>query len=490
MKPGVRIAFAAAFVGMFALQSRPAFEPVQPEMFALGSSMLNAWADYDNDRDLDLYVGFNGTPNRLYRNDGGTFTDVAAQAGLAAARATRGGAWGDFDADGDQDLLIGFAPGAAGAVLKLFRNDAGVFVDVTDASKIAAPTGAVRQIAWIDFDGDNDLDAFVAFRDRANTLWLNTQGVFAEVAAERGVADSSRSVGAVWFDYDDDGDLDLVVGNMDGDQNAIYANAAGRFTRQSSDLVWGGRATRDSTNGTVRPCAADVDGDGRLDLFFANYGRNGLFLNRGGGRFEDVSAAWAITQEGKYDACAFDDIDNDGRLDLYVNGTVTGGVSYPDFLYRNTGARYDDVTPDNIRALQADHGVQWADFDRDGNVDLALTGVRPDGMHSLLRNRLAGSDVARSLAVLVVDGRDRLTRAGAVVRAFDSDSRRLIATRLVDAGSGYNSQNQMPVHLGLGAARVVDIEVTFPNGKARSVVRINRVEVDRHRAGYLTVRVP
>ena len=480
----------AATLGMLTLQARPAFEPVQPEMFALAASFVNAWADYDNDRDLDLYVGFNSTPSRLYRNDAGVFTDVASQAAVAFTRGARAAAWGDFDADGDQDLLLGFAPGAAGPVLKLYRNDAGTFADATDASRIVAPTGAVRQPAWIDFDGDNDLDLFVAFRDRANTLWLNNRGVFTEIAAERGIADSSRSVGAVWFDYDEDGDFDLIVGNMDGDQNAIYRNTAGKFTRESSALVWGGRTPRDSTSGTVRPCAADVNNDGRLDLFFANYGRNGLFLNRGGGRFDDVSAAWTITQEGKYDACAFEDFDNDGTLDLYVNGTVTGGVSYPDFLYRNAGSRYDDVTPANIRALQADHGVQWADFDRDGDADLALTGVRPDGMHSLMRNVLVAGDRTRSISVLVTDGNDRLTRAGAVVRAFNSETRQLVGTRLVDAGSGYNSQSQMPVRFGLGSVRLVDIEVTFPGGQAPRVVRVNRVEADRHRADYLVVRVP
>ena len=70
-----------------------------------------------------------------------------------------------------------------------------------------------------------------------------------------------------------------------------------------------------------------------------------LFLNRGGGRFEDVSTAWGIAIDGRYDTCALGDFDNDGRIDLYVNGTVTGGVSYRDYLFRNTGTRFEDVTP-------------------------------------------------------------------------------------------------------------------------------------------------
>ncbi|HEY3188403.1 MAG TPA: VCBS repeat-containing protein, partial [Solirubrobacteraceae bacterium] len=66
---------------------------------------------------------------------------------------------------------------------------------------------------------------------------------------------------------------------------------------------------RDERLEMIRPCAADVDGDGRFDLFMANYGPNGLFLNRGGGRFEDVSAAWGVAIDGRYDTCAFGDFD-------------------------------------------------------------------------------------------------------------------------------------------------------------------------------------
>lgn len=75
----------------------------------------------------------------------------------------------------------------------------------------------------------------------------------------------------------------------------------------------------------------------------ANYGKNGLFLNRGDGHFDDASAAWGIHIDSRYDSCAFADFDNDGRLDVYVNGTVTGGMSYRDYLFRNTGSRFEDI---------------------------------------------------------------------------------------------------------------------------------------------------
>jgi len=481
---------ASLALGSLVVLEPPRFEPVQPELLSAGGSFVNAWADYDGDGDLDLFVGFNGAANRLYRNDSGTLVDMAAAAGLADARPTRAAAWGDYDADGDADLVVGFAPGPT-SVLRVYRNDRGKFVETTSDVGISSDSGAVRQLSWVDVDGDADNDLFVAFRDRSNALFLNNAGQFREVAAQLGLADRRRSVGAVWFDFDEDGDLDLYVGNMDGDANGLFRNDSGSFTDVAAErgVAWGGRAPNDAANGTVRPCAADVNGDGRLDILTANYGRNGVFLNRGGGRFEDASAAWGIDIDARYDACALEDFDNDGRIDLYVNGTVTGGVSYRDHLFRNTGTRFEDVTPDNVKALQADHGVQWADYDRDGDVDLALTGARPDGMHSLLRNELDTAAARRSLSVSVADDQGRPTLAGAEVRVFAAGTRRLLGMRLVDSGSGYDAQNVMPVHFGLPSHGRVDVEVIAPRRGRRTVTRSRSVEPSQFSGRSLVIRV-
>ncbi len=469
----------AAAVALLAQQATPVFEPMQPDVLGAGSNFTNAFADYDNDGDLDMFVGFDGKPNRLYRNDKGVFTDVAAEVGVADARPTRAAAWGDFDADGDPDLLLGFTPlppapgasaGQAASVLKLYRNTAGKFTDAT-AVGLMLPAGAVRQPAWVDFDADGDLDLFVAFRDRGNALYLNDAGKLADVAPSIGLADTRRTVGAVWFDYDEDGDLDVAVANMDGDANGLFRNDAGKFTdaAMAAGVAWGGRAPKSPANGSVRLCAADVDSDGRFDLFAANYGPLGFFSNRGKGAFEDRSAAWEIAIDSRYDACAFADFDHDGRLDLYVNGTVTGGASWQDSLFRNTGSAFADVTPPSIRKLQADHGVAWADVDGDGDLDLALTGSRADGNHLVMRNMLPAADAARGLHVRVVDGKGHATRAGAEVRVFAAGGRTLIGARLVDSGSGYDAQNDMPVHIGVpsGVAKV-DVQVIVPRNGART----------------------
>jgi hypothetical protein len=489
-------ALASATVSAFGLRhsafqnSSFQFSPVQPDVLSASGTFVNAFADYDSDGDLDLFVGLGGAPNRLYRNDqtSRTFTDVASSFGLADARATRAAAWGDFDRDGDPDLLVGFTPGA-GSVLRLYRNDKSRFVDVTSDMRLIVETGAVRQPVWVDFDGDDDLDLHVVFRDRADVLFRNEAGKsFTEVAESLGLADTRRGVGAVWFDYDEDGDFDVYVAHMDGDANALYRRAGERFSdvADATGLAWGGRAAREPSNGTVRPCAADVNNDGHLDLFAANYGSNGLFLNQGGGKFEDASQAWGIAIDGRYDTCAFADVDNDGRVDLYVNGTVTGGVSYRDYLFRNTGTRFVDETPDNLRALNADHGAQWADVDSDGAVDLALTGVGTDVMPLLFRNDFARPAAVQGVRVRVLDRRGHSTRAGAEVRVYEAGKRQPLGMSLVDSGSGYDSQNDMPVHIGLPRTGRVDVEVVVPRGGRRASTWLRNADTRR----LLTVRTP
>src|SRR5882724_6694472 len=110
----------AALLALAPHDIAPRFELVQPELFGASGGQPNAWADFDNDGDLDEFVGFRGRPNRLYRQDHGRFEDVAAAVGLADTTETRVAAWGDFDGDGQIDLYVGFA---GNAPAKLYHND-------------------------------------------------------------------------------------------------------------------------------------------------------------------------------------------------------------------------------------------------------------------------------------------------------------------------------------------------------------------------------
>jgi hypothetical protein len=377
-------------------------------------------------------------------------------------------------------------------VLRLYRNTKGVFTDATQAAGLLIPTGAVRQPVWVDFDGDRDLDLFIAFRDRPNALFRNDGHGFVDVAPTTGLDDARRTVGAVWFDHDEDGDLDVITGNMDGDRNGLFSYGDGRFTdvADAAGLAWGGRTPDDKANGTVRPCVADVDNDGRLDVFFANYGRNGLFLNRGKGKFADVSASWGIAIDARYDTCAFGDMDNDGDLDLYVNGTVTGGQQYRDYLFRNTGSAYEDATPVEAGSPSSDHGAQWADFDRDGDLDLALTGVQKEGMHWLLRNALTPAATTRALHVRVLDEAGRATLAGAEVSLFVNGTEVNLGKRLVDAGSGYNAQNESPLHFAVPEVTQVYLQTRVRRPGRELVVTSLAVDLEQWRNRVYEVRLP
>ena len=464
------------------------FELVQPDVFSTAGGQPNAWADYDGDGDLDLFVGFRGAANRLYRNDRGVFADVAASAGLADTTETRAAAWGDFDGDGDPDLYVGFA-NAPTQTNKVYRNDGGRFTDVAPALGIEL-RGASRQPAWIDYDGDGDLDLYAAFRDVPNRLYRNDGARFTDVSTQARVDDSRKSVGAVWWDADADGDLDLFVANQEGDANGYFRNDAGVFSdgARQAGVDMAGRA---KDEGGVGPTLADIERDGDFDLFVANYGPHNLFRNDKG-QFTDVAKASGLVTAGHVTTAAFGDVDVDGWPDLYLGAYLATEPNYRDYLFRHGGVRreagrsFTDVLPELLLKHDATHGVQWADFDANGTLDLALTNNDArGGGHALLRNLT--TPVGRLLAVNVVDRAGRATRAGAEVRVYRAGTRTLVSSGIVDTGSGYCSQNAMPVFVAAPQAGRVDVEVTTIARGGRHVTRSAAVDPDRWKGKRLVV---
>ncbi len=472
---------------------RPSFELVQPQLFSATGGQANAWADADGDGDLDYFVAFRGRPNRFYRNDKGVFVDVARDVGLADQVETRAVAWGDFDADGDSDLFIGFADPKMPA--KVYRNDArGTrFVDVAKAIGVDL-SGIARQPAWIDYDGDGDLDLFVAFRDVPNRLLRNDRGTFVDVTAAAGIGDPRRTVSAVWWDFDRDGDLDLFTANQEGEANGLYRQRAGTFEDVASTLGVSG-LPRPKGDGGVGPSVADIDLDDDFDLFVANYGQSALYRNDGGKSFTDVSRERGIDLNGHAVTSAWGDLDNDGMPDLYVGNFIAGQPLYRDALFMNRQPREGvastelvDMLPDVILKNDATHGVQFVDFDRDGRLDLALTNNDPGGGgHPLLRNTSAMR--GRSIAIEVTDRNARRTRAGSEVRAFRAGTRQLLSSALVDSGSGYCSQNDMPVHLGIRDEWKgrIDIEVITLMGGQRQASVVRNIDPDAYKGRSLRI---
>lgn len=470
--------------GALAADSAVPFAAVQADMFRAPGALVAAWADYDGDGDPDLLVTFKSGEIRLYRNDRGVFSNQAQAAGFTpTTEEVRAAAWGDFDGDGDLDLYV-----ATKGRKYLYRNDGGRFTEIGRESGIDSPGSSARQTIWIDFDGDGDLDLFVASRSGPNMLFRNDGGTFHDVAPERGLADARHAVGACWFDMDQDGDLDLFVANQDGDTDAVFRNDGGHFRDVAPELGMD-RPGRAQDEGGVGCAIGDFDNDGRFDLFVAAYGRSVLYRNLGDGRFEEQARARGIDLDGHHVAAAWGDYDNDGWLDLFVSGyTGSGGTARPDDrLYRNVGGRFVNVLPPTHPLNAADHGVQWADFDGDGDLDIALAEAYPtDGKHSLLRNEASPSVRARALAIEVVDAAGRRTKAGAEVRLFDRRGR-LLGARIVGIGDGYDAQSVLPLHFGVARLERVTVAVTFLTPAGRVTQTVRDIDPRRYRGRALTI---
>ncbi len=484
-------AAAGAVSILAAAQAAPPFTPVQPELLGVPHSYSNAWGDYDNDGDVDLAVSLGTGEVRLYRNDAGVLVSVGAQVGMpqAGSHELRGLSWGDFDGDGDIDLLGGAT--AKDKLTKVLRNDGGRrFTDVAAKIGLTIPNRSARQTNWVDYDNDGDLDVYAVDRAGPNRLFRNDAGTFAQVFEGSGPTDSRPTVGACWFDIDQDGDLDVYLANQAGATDAVWRNDGLAFTDVAPALGMAG-PPRTKAEGGVGCAIGDYDNDGDLDVFAANYGPNLLYRNNSDGTFTEVGAAMGVGVENHAVSAGWGDYDNDGDLDLSVisyEGPV-GAQTPRNALFRNDGPKgFVNVLSRDSPLNVADHGVQLVDYDHDGGVDLAVTdGYGPEGGHFVFRNTLPEDAKRRSLSVLVLDAHGRHTRFGAEVRLFDQ-SGRILGTRLVAAGGGYNAQSAGPVHFGLGALTPVRVEVTFMTAAGRRTQTLNGVNPAGYRGKSLVVR--
>ena len=237
------------------------------------------WFDYNADSRLDCYIGNDGIPthaNYLFENnDLSTFTEVAASVGLTDDLSTLSTATADYDNDGDLDIFIGNQSGSPTGVL--FQNNGGSFTNVSVASGLETYSytwGA----DWGDFDNDGDLDLYLANSNAGNQCFVNNgDGTFTESAAFLGIADPTSSFSCGWADFDNDGDLDLYVANGSSGVDKLYRNDGGTFTDVAATV--GTNDMRHSNSTTW----ADFNNDGFLDLYLSNNGsENRLYMSNAG----------------------------------------------------------------------------------------------------------------------------------------------------------------------------------------------------------------
>lgn len=464
-----------------ALAAPPSFSSIQEDEFSVAGSLSNAWADYDNDGDLDFAVSIKGGEVRLYQNNDNVFVNVGAKVGLpVSGDEIRGLSWGDYDGDGDVDLLGGSNVFPTPSRSYVYRNDGAgkKFVEVAEEIGLDIPGRFSRQSNWVDYDNDGDLDLYAANRAGANRLYRNGDGVFTMLGFSSGAFDSRRTVGSCWFDYDGDGDLDYFLANQSGDSDALMRNDGDKFVDVAPELGMD-QTLRPQSQGGVGCAIGDYDNDGDFDIYVAVYGPNLLYKNNGDGTFDEVAEELGLIDPDHTVGAAWGDYDNDGLLDLMAVGYHrVDGVQLPlNKLYRNTGSGFEDVISTNHLLNAGDHGVEWIDYDNDGDIDLSLTdGYGAEGGHFLFRNDLEPEKSASSLAVLVLGKNKTFTKSGSEVRVYDSNNN-IIASRLVSTGGGYNTQSATPVYFGLPADEAVSVEVRFMGVDGGTVQQIENVDL-------------
>ena len=469
----------------------------------------SAWADYDKDGWVDLFVTGNLDPNALYRNNGdGSFSLSAFSDALSLPDTPSGGAvWADYDNDGWRDLYV-----LNNGPNRLFRNLAGAgFEDVTVKAGVG-DIGKGTSAAWGDYDEDGHLDLYVTnwscypecelldFSRSRDALYRgNGDGSFTDVSGLLGFEPLLGAGFAVsWLDYDGDRDLDLYVVNdkaVNAVGNVLWRNdgagcASWCFTDASA------LSGADTVVHGMGLASGDYDNDGDLDLYFSNMiGAMVLLENLGDGAFENSTEYAGVgyrTGAAVGWGTAFFDYDNDGWLDLFLASTGATAVSsksgdqlenpdqlyglpaeygpggmhyvYPDMLYhnqRNGSFKAIDRSRFSDRSA-ATMGFSTADYDRDGRVDFALTWWNE--AHGLFQNTSHNGKRNNWIAIELEGGgeidRDAI---GTRVRVVADDG--LSQWRELKSGSSLGAGNELALHFGLGDAAITRVIVSWLNGE-------------------------
>jgi enediyne biosynthesis protein E4 len=467
-----------------------------------------AWADYDNDGHLDLYVPHPDAPAKLFMNDGtGHFTDRAGPAGVTNSDSIgRAAVAGDYDNDGDQDIYV-VNEGPA----RLYRNNVSqgqnTFTDVTFAAGVANDEhdpSFGTSASWGDYDEDGLLDLYVTNYatcegvGQADKLYhqepdhtFTDRTFLLEGSPDCLPAGCTTGYGfqAAWFDYDRDLDLDLYLANdfntwyiPNPDTNRLWRNNGnGTFTEVSDEA---NAAPPDLQSMGIG--IADTDGDLDLDLAISDI-RGNKALRNNGGTFVEISDGANLDRPWEFAGIAaitwglaFHDFNLDQSEDLYV---AAGAILVPG--QGNQGPRYNQlfvnagggVFADLSKLSGADtgrhsRGVALADYDRDGWMDMYV--VNHDSGPILYRNTtgMPGRHWIEVDPVGTVSNRDG---CGAVVVVWVGGKRmmRQVFCGSVSLGSGHDPY----VHFGLGSATKIDkMLILWPSGERQ--VRRN-VPADR-----------
>jgi len=328
----------------------------------------------------------------------------------------------DYDNDGWMDLFF-VNSGAADFFQPVHplhnalyhNNHDGTFTDVTEKAGVGGKDFGIG-VAAADYDGDGWIDLLVTTYGKLILYHNNHDGTFTDEAQKAGLNEPGLFTSAVWFDYDNNGTLDLYVGHFAQYSKALERdcsmNGVHHYCYPKTYDAWPSRLYRNNGNGTFTDVsvssgigkypgksfgvvATDINHDGLLDLFVANDSvPNFLFLNRGGGKFDEIGlqAGVAYSADGAarsgmgVDAI---DYDEDGREDLFVANISREQYS----IYRNKGDNtFDDAAGETgigmATIMDTGWGIRFFDFDLDGRPDIILANGHPDDLIETLSSTL------------------------------------------------------------------------------------------------------
>jgi hypothetical protein len=485
-----------------------------PETLGSGCAFL----DYDRDgwQDIILINGMDWPGHkqrrstlRLYHNNrNGTFTDVTARAGLDVEMYGMGVAVADYDNDGFPDIFI-----TCVGQNRLFHNTGkGSFIDVTNASGLGKHQSFSTSALWFDYDRDGLLDLFVCNyvkwspehdvfcsldgkhksyctpeAYRGETCWLfhnRGNGTFEDVTASSGIFDSSsKSLGVAMLADKADGWPDLLVAN-DTQPNKLYRNQQNGTFKDAAVEVGLAFSSEGKARAGMGVDVADFTNSGSSGVAITNFDNEMMGLYKLSGKtYEDVAAQAGVGLASKNSlgfGCAFLDANLDGWLDLGVaNGhidetvrNIRGNVGYaqPPLLFLNNGnGKFRDVAAElggGFDQPKVGRGLAFADFDRDGDLDLLLT--TNNGPAYLYRNdQLTGNHSIRFRLVGTKSNRDAI---GATVRIVSGG---LNQSRTVKTGSSYLSQSELPLTFGLEKRdRVERVVIAWPSGRTEEFTNL------------------
>ncbi len=453
-----------------------------------------AWGDYDGDGCVDLLLtGPGGVGLLRNRCDGsGTFVNRTAAAGLSGPNNGWGAAWADFDNDGDLDVYVAAGSGRSaqearngGSPNALYRNNGdGTFTDIAAAAgvnDVASSTGA----SWADYDNDGDLDLYVANRvatevvpTTSDRLFRNNgDSTFTNMAFALGVAGKQfgQSFMGVWIDYDRDGDQDLYVA-VDFDNDRLYRNDGGAgFTN----------VTR--TAGIVGPehgmgiAVGDLNADGCLDLFSTNntqeddaeHGPSALYLNNCDGTFSNAATSVGVLDRRTVEwGPNFIDFDNDGDLDLAVSAGGMLSDGEPNVLYENRCdnglcALHDITDASGVANAGSAYGSAWADYDNDGDLDWFVANSRTHAS-ALFRNDGTNGNY---LKIKLTGTTSNINGVGALIELSVGDKTQITT---IQSGQGYASDGEQLAFFGLGAAEQArSVRIFWPSGTVTTLTDIS-----------------